>query len=1072
MAGHWRDRFKPSGFFLLRTPTLPFEVSKELGAGLEAPTASVDTERLADALARDRETLRQRLARLIEQADIREALFLASPSLFERIDLDANTDADRREKVELALARYLTRMASRPTPFGLFAGCTLGEIGDETRFELADRASATRHSRLDMDYLSALAEALQRDSDLRGKLIFRPNSSLYRLHDRIHYVEWKLNVDGRAYELVAVDASDYLHATLERARSGALPSDLAEALVRDDPEISLEEAAEFIDSLIDNQILVSELEPRITGPEPLDGMIDQLASRAAPVAAALREARELLSRCDRESHEHAAAVDRYHAIVAKLSDLPAKPELARLVQVDLYKPAQHVTLGGAVLDELARGVEALHGMVRGEQDRLVRFRETFRNRYEDREVPLVEALDEEKGVGFEVGASISADVSPLLDGLTFPSAETKQRVAWGKAEIHMLRRLSEALRGGEKQITLDARDIEALSTRDPLPLPDAFAIMARVAAPSADALRNGDFRVCLDLASGPSGAMLIGRFCHGDEWLSQLVRDHLRDEEAARPDAIYAEIVHLPEGRMGNVLLRPVLRDYEIPYQGASGVENDRQIPITDLFISVVNDRIVLRSRRLGREIIPRLTSAHNFNRRTLGIYRFLGALQGQGIAAGMMWNWGALDAAPFLPRVIYGKVVLARARWLIGTAESQRLTALRGVDRFRELQRWRVERDIPKLVVIADNDNELLIDFDNALSCEVFLKQLAARDATLLTEPFPMPDELLATAPDGHYTNEVIIPCVRARQPEQAAHAISTTDGARREFPPGSDWLYLKLYTGIATCDRLLSRFVRPLVDDALRGGVASRWFFVRYGDPDWHLRVRLYGEGRALSEWLAARLNETATELIADGLAYRVQLDTYQREIERYGGAAGVEIAEQFFHADSDAAVAILESLEGAEGAEARWRLALRTVDYVLIDMGFDFAARRDIARRLATGFSQEFRVEAALRRQMSDRYRKQRELIEEALVAEWTDEHPLAPGFDILQQRSNATRDPFAELRRLSQAGKLTTTLEDLASSFVHMSVNRLLRSSHRAQECVLYYLLDRVYESRAARNKGAQ
>jgi hypothetical protein len=42
-----------------------------------------------------------------------------------------------------------------------------------------------------------------------------------------------------------------------------------------------------------------------------------------------------------------------------------------------------------------------------------------------------------------------------------------------------------------------------------------------------------------------------------------------------------------------------------------------------------------------------------------------------------------------------------------------------------------------------------------------------------------------------------------------------------------------------------------------------------------------------------------------------------------------------------------------------------------------------------------------------------------------------------------------------------------MTDLAASFAHMHVNRLLRSAHRAQELVLYELLDRAYSARAGR-----
>ena len=72
-----------------------------------------------------------------------------------------------------------------------------------------------------------------------------------------------------------------------------------------------------------------------------------------------------------------------------------------------------------------------------------------------------------------------------------------------------------------------------------------------------------------------------------------------------------------------------------------------------------------------------------------------------------------------------------------------------------------------------------------------------------------------------------------------------------RRRFPPGSEWLYAKLYTGAATADRVLRDVVGPVTRSALRAGAVDGWFFIRYGDPDWHLRWRLHGDpGRLRGE------------------------------------------------------------------------------------------------------------------------------------------------------------------------------------------------------------------------------
>ena len=69
-----------------------------------------------------------------------------------------------------------------------------------------------------MDYLWALAEAVERDPHLRGELDYRPNSSLYQVGDRLLFAEASQGRSGRSYQLVAVGATPYLMQTLARAR--------------------------------------------------------------------------------------------------------------------------------------------------------------------------------------------------------------------------------------------------------------------------------------------------------------------------------------------------------------------------------------------------------------------------------------------------------------------------------------------------------------------------------------------------------------------------------------------------------------------------------------------------------------------------------------------------------------------------------------------------------------------------------------------------------------------------------------------------------------------------------------
>src|SRR6516162_1623446 len=150
---------------------------------------------------------------------------------------------------------------------------------------------------------------------------------------------------------------------------------------------------------------------------------------------------------------------RYRNIAGMLKSLPGELDLSRLFQVDQIKPVRAASLGTAVVDEIIRGVGLLRRLARRpREDHLARFREAFAARYEGREVPLVEALDEDTGVGFETLTGGVTDASALLDGLTFPKTEPEQ-VPWGKREAVLLGKLGEALAGGAGVVVLHPRDV-------------------------------------------------------------------------------------------------------------------------------------------------------------------------------------------------------------------------------------------------------------------------------------------------------------------------------------------------------------------------------------------------------------------------------------------------------------------------------------------------------------------------------------------------------------------------------------------------------------------------------------
>jgi thiopeptide-type bacteriocin biosynthesis protein len=129
----------------------------------------------------------------------------------------------------------------------------------------------------------------------------------------------------------------------------------------------------------------------------------------------------------------------------------------------------------------------------------------------------------------------------------------------------------------------------------------------------------------------------------------------------------------------------------------------------------------------------------------------------------------------------------------------------------------------------------------------------------------------------------------------------------------PGNGWLYLRVYARHADMTRLIVRFSREVADGLVADGSVDEWFFVRYGDEGGpHLRIRLHHATDRFEDVLR-RCTGAFARYAGEKLVARVAVDTYVRELERYGGSAeSCAAAETLFYLDSRRCVELLSAAE----------------------------------------------------------------------------------------------------------------------------------------------------------------
>jgi lantibiotic biosynthesis protein len=1032
-------------FFVLRAPVLPLDtLGARSGVGIGAAGLGTSNAQVAESLEAHRRRVRTGLSDLAARPDVRQALELSSLELVDAIDRwSVDPGHAKSRSAERSLVRHITRMASRPTLFGVSAAYALGRFDGRADLELGPRSNVRSVARVAPGLLhSAVRQALADACDARGTDV-RTNPAAYRVAGRIRVAA--RHPLGNRYRLVAVRSSDAVESALRIAADGCSLTALLSGLRADGN--SEAQASDVVTRLLASDLLVPALGVATTGDEAAAQALDTLS--ALPTAASLRDAVlrsiELVAASDRPG------ADVITAVRTAFGESGAQADGKRCIQVDAAWPRM-ARLPRGVLAQVQRAVELLARIAPPEPDRLAPFREAFSRRFQTRSVPLLEALDPDFGVRVD-GPARAPD--------PWPRGQAER-------ELALLDLIERGRRSSTNEVELAEDDIEALSVAPRDALRGAFAVVASLEARAGDAIDAGDFRLLEPVVTGPSGACLLGRLCHGDPELERLVRDHLRDEAALDPEAIFAELTLVPETMWGlNVTHRPRLREWEIEYAGSSGAPDEHRLGPSDLMVSVENDEVVLRSVRLGRRVVPCMTSQLNTDWISLPAGRFLAMLVHQHAGTGLGWSWDGFSESPALPRITKDRVVLALRRWNVSARDISVIGAGTDAQGFSRLQEWRTTVALPRIVTFHHPREKIVIDFENVLSVEAFLASLSGVRVLRFTEA-PTPQTSPVTGPDGAYAHDIITPIVVGTRPvpelPQAPRAAAVgVAEARRRFAPGSEWLFAKLYGPPGLADRVLIEIVGPLVAGLRERGALDGWFFIRYRDPDPHLRVRFHGLPRDLIPDVLDATNRAVAGALADGRLHRIAFDTYEREIERYGGLEGVELMERVAEADSDAVISILA---GRVRAADRRRLTAAGLAGLYASSGLDLERCQRCCTRLRDTWSGG--SDRSLGALLGAAEREERPRLIE-LIAD-VDGQDGAQEIEALRRHRHLLAPVLRDLSDLDARGGLERSFDDVMCSLAHMFANRVLPLGETGDELRAHDALARIYEARLARARA--
>jgi thiopeptide-type bacteriocin biosynthesis protein len=658
-------------------------------------------------------------------------------------------------------------------------------------------------------------------------------------------------------------------------------------------------------------------------------------------------------------------------------------------------------------------------------DALNNFKVGFEKLFEKREVSLLQALDPELGIDYD---------SMSNAGQWGSNSKKTGNILWSSLQEMLLAKWTMQTDSANYEISILESDLEHLPLIEKN-YPPGSSFVFTVA---------GD-KLHVKAAGGASSLNMIGRFTVLDADTHELSRELAAKEMRRNPDVLFAEISHIDSPEVASVNKKTLVYDYQIPFFEAPEVREDFLIPPNDLYVSIVNNRLVLRSARLNKQIIPRFSNAYNYQRSTLPVFRFLCDMQHEGVDTNLNFSLARMfPGLPRYPRITYKDVILEAASWHVSAKDLLELKKLHKDEWLDGFAFFALQINLPQEFSYEVHDHLLHLNLSLPEDVSLLLKTIPSTGKIIFREYLKSQEALVKDDRGKSYTHECIAFMINKERSytfeKTGTNSQNTLLIHNDKLLPFDEWLYFKIYLHPAGYRDLLIEYIYPFITENVRKGNISSWFFISYFDDDFHLRVRVkQTPGRDTQLLKTYKKLEKKLRHLPN--LKKLELSTYFKERERYA-YIGIQTAEKLFGLSSEIVLSELTKADGTdELPNHKLFSAIRHLWLVFHRLNFGISETEELARRFSGHLSRSERIDLDME------FREFRTAFRHFLV-----EHrePEALEFDYLDAMISATRD-------LSSDEKLQVIMD-----INHMHLNRHYMQDQQKHEIRGYYFLAKVLQ----------
>lgn len=979
---------------------------------------------------------------LYENLDFRKSIYIASPELYDQwikiYNKNINLDKNRIAKIECNIVKYYIRSIFNCSPFGLFSGYSILSKG-------RDKQSYEQIQYINHSYIQTMINEINEIQKFRILFKYNLNNTVYKIGNSFRYMEY--NTRKSCYELSKIKIDPVINYIYEKIKFPISIDDMAKLLFQKVEGVSYEDIIAYINSLIDSQFLISDFQILTNGKNPTT-QFEELVKKWEVIE------NYLISKYN---------INLLYGISNK--NIPNKDFIAvsqkiknKFVQSDILKRQSVININLKIETDLnyestiekdknaiLKLVNCLSKFTSKSPDsfyiseaNIKMFIDEFQQHYEEQELPLVEVLDPEIGIGYLNNDTLSRDIIPDLIYTRDNFNTNIEKITFdNKKDCFLIKKITDALLDGNRIITINDEDLSILDKEEHLYRGTYALIYTKI-----------NDKIVFFAGGGGTAQHYIGRFTAYDNDLLKLSSSITSFENYLFKDRIVAEIIHLSNDECGNIINRNIKRDYEIPIYSPHSKEV-HPIYLTDIMLSVREGKMVLRSKKYNKEIIPFLSCAHNFHYETAPIYKFLCDIQCLYRSNILSFEITSVVKKNFkyIPRFEYeNSIVLSPATWLFYKEDLKECLSLEGDILIDEFKKFIKRYNIPRFVDLIENSYSFLpIDLENN-----YLFGIVNQSFRKFNQLYFQENLYLNELPNKNaYANQIVLSLYKDN-PLPSKIVMPRVFKTKRSFVPGDEWLYFKLYCHCDFSTTVISALYKT-IKILYKNNLIDKWFFIKLYDPNFHIRLRIHITSISNIHKVFSLVNQKTSSFVKFGQISNISLDTYKRELERYYDA-NITSVESIFWIDSEFVVKVFDKIRVKNDWKSLWLYGLKGIDSYLDSFGFNIHQKLLFVSECYESYSGEFKTNKLTKKQIDTLFREQYNYIYAFFKLNDKEVNKL------FTHKDNSLRVHIKEIKSCLDEKQIS----NLVRSINHMFINRLFITKQRLNEMVLYGILTKFYK----------